>query len=207
MTRIKTLTLTLAINLLLGFTNIVFCQDVKVTASSGSENEEIRDIINFQNIFIEKFNFSSDSLAGKWFEVNIQEYKDGNLVSKTNLFDGSESDYFKIDSSETSIKIFADINNSKLTTSIYGKRFHSKKMNFEVTENSNNYVLKNFFGNKTEIQVSLHEEFAILAIITPTLRKDGSGSYCEVVQSDIKPEDLGKHFKIPHYFLITMKFK
>ncbi|WP_338792939.1 hypothetical protein [Bernardetia sp. MNP-M8] len=207
MMTIKTLTLTLAINLLIGFTNFVFCQDVKVTASYGSKNQEIQDIIDFQNIFIEKFNFASDSLIGKWFEVNIQEYKDGNLVNTTLIFDGSESDYFKIDSSEMSIKIFTDINDSNLITSIFGKRFRSKKMDFELTEDSKRYVLKDFFGSNDEIQVSLKQEFPILAIITPTLRKDGSSSYCEVVQSNIKPEELGKHFDIPHYFLITMKFK
>ena len=43
--------------------------------------------------------------------------------------------------------------------------------------------------------------------ITPTIHEDGSSSYCEVAQSDIAPEKLGAHFKIPHYFLITIAFK
>ena len=67
--------------------------------------------------------------------------------------------------------------------------------------------MKDFFGSKLTIELPMTEEIPLFAIITPTLHKDGSASYCEVVQSDIKPEELGKHFNIPHYFLVTMKIK
>jgi len=60
-------------------------------------------------------------------------------------------------------------------------------------------VLKDFFGGENFLEVSATQRFPILAIITPTTHKDGSGSYCEFVQSDLKPEDIGIHFKIPHY--------
>lgn len=53
----------------------------------------------------------------------------------------------------------------------------------------------------------INEEFPILAVITSTMRKDGSSSYCEVAQSEIAPEKLGEKFNIPHYFIISMKFK
>ena len=67
--------------------------------------------------------------------------------------------------------------------------------------------MKDFFGSKKELSIDLQKKNAVFAIITPTIHEDGSGSYCEVAQSEIAPEKLGEHFKIPHYFLITITFK
>jgi len=72
---------------------------------------------------------------------------------------------------------------------------------------ASDYLLKDFQENKEFVTVPLQEEFPILAIITPVKQPDGSSSYCEVAQSEIPPDQFWKHFKIPHYFIITMKFK
>ena len=69
------------------------------------------------------------------------------------------------------------------------------------------YALKDFFGEKKELTINPNKKNAVFAILTPTIHPDGSGSYCEVAQSDIAPEKLGEHFKIPHYFLVTINFK
>jgi len=45
---------------LLVLSNTVFAQNtVKMTNDYGSENSEIQDIIDFENIYIEKLNFES----------------------------------------------------------------------------------------------------------------------------------------------------
>lgn len=90
---------------------------------------------------------------------------------------------------------------------IRGKNFGSKKSYFGLVSDSEKYVIKDFFGNKEEVNLDSQKRNTIFAVITPTIHADGSGSYCEVVQSGIKPEKLGEHFKIPHYFLITITFK
>jgi hypothetical protein len=83
----------------------------------------------------------------------------------------------------------------------------NQKHYFKLQSNENEYALKDFFGSEKEINPELGKKNAIFAIITPTIHKDGSSSYCEVVQSEIAPEKLGEIFKIPHYFLVTIKFK
>lgn len=197
-----------ALILVLLIANTVFGQDsIKMTNNYGSPNPEIQDLINFQNIYIEKLNFEGKELINKSYEINIQEFKKGKLTQKTNLFDGSEEDYFKIKSDTVSLKFFFSLTDGKLKTYIRGKKFGSKKSYFNLKGESDQYALKDFFGAKEVLNMPLNEEFPVFAIITPTINKDGSGSYCKVVQSDIKPENLGEHFKIPHYFLITMKFK
>lgn len=194
--------------ILLLITNILIAQNtVKITNNYGSENLEIQDINEFENIYIEKLNFESEKLIGKFFTIKINEYKNGKLKNTTILFDGLESDYFKIVTNKESLKFFFKMADGKLKTYIRGQKFGSKKSYFKLFEDSEKYALKDFFGNKSELNLDISKQNAIFAIITPTIHKDGSGSYCEVAQSDVEPEKLGEHFKIPHYFIINIEFK
>lgn len=189
-------------------TNTIFGQDtIKMTSNYGSENNEIQDLIDFENIFIEKLNFQSEILKGKHYIINLEEFKNGKLIKTSILFDGSETDYFKIGNDNESLKFLFKLIDGELKIYIRGKKFGSKKSYFKLKSSADKYALKDFFGSNEEINIELNKKTAVFAIITPTIHKDGSGSYCEVAQSDIKPEKLGEHFKIPHYFLITIIFK
>lgn len=178
-----------------------------MTNNYGSENNEIQDLLDFENIYIEQLNFENENLTGKHFQINIEEFKNGKQVKTSTLFDSSETDYFKMDSNKESLKFFIKLNDGKLKTYIRGKKFGSKKSYFKLKSDSDKYALKDFFGSKKELDIDLQKKNAVFAIITPTINEDGSGSYCEVAESEIAPEKLGEHFKIPHYFLITIKFK
>ena len=142
-------------------------------------------------------------------EINISEYVDGKLKSKTLLCDTSEADFLKIKYSPFTLKLFTQINNGYLTIQTKFYNFSSKKVQLKLDNRNKEetYVLKDFFGSKITTEFPIQNEIPLVAIITPTIHKDGSGSYCEVVQSDVKPENLGEHFNIPHYFLVTMKIK
>lgn len=189
-------------------TNLTLAQDtIKMTSNYGSENSEIQDLIDFINIYIEKLNFQSEKLKGKFYIINLEEFKSGKLVKTTTLFDGSETDYFKIDTDKESLKFWFKLSDGKLKTYIRGKKFWSKKSYFKLNSDSDQYALKDFFGTNKELNIELNKKNSVFAIITPTIQKDGSGSNCEVAQSEIEPEKLGEHFKIPHYFLITLTFK
>jgi hypothetical protein len=180
---------------------------VKMSTGYGAKNRELEEVLSFQNIGIETLNFESDEIKGKYYEINIQEFKNGKLIKTKSLFEGSESEYFKIDSTFTSFKFFTKMENNKLKTYLKGKRFGSRQEFFNLEKGNGEYVLKDFQGSKKFLNVPLNEEFPILAIITATKHKDGSGSYCEVAQSEIAPDKFGEKFNIPHYFIISMKFK
>ena len=188
-------------------TNLAFAQNVKMTNNYGSENQEIQDLIDFENIYIEQLNFESENLNGKHYQINIEEYKDGKHIKTSNLFDSSESEYFKIDSNKESLKFFFKLSEEKLKAYIRGKKFGSKKAYFKLRNDEDKYALKDFFGSKKELNIDLQKKNAVFALITQTIHEDGSGSYCEVAQSEIAPEKLGEHFKIPHYFIISITFK
>lgn len=178
-----------------------------MTANYGSNNREIQDILDFENIYFETLNFESPLLKNSNYEINIEEYKDGKLISTNLLFNSSESDYFKINSNTESLKFFYKMSDGKLKTFIRGKKFSTKKSYFNLVGDPDKYSLKDFFADKNELTIELNKKNTIFAIITPTIHPDGSGSYCQVVQLDIAPEKLGEHFKIPHHFLITIIFK
>lgn len=194
--------------LIMFMTNLVFGQNtIKMTSNYGSENNEIQDLIDFENIFIQSLNFQGDKLKGNFYIINLEEFKNGKLIKTSTLFDGSETDYFKIETDNESLKFFFKLSHGKLKTYVRGKKFGSKKSYFKLNTEADKYALKDFFGSNEEMNIELNKKTAVFAIITPTLHKDGSGSYCEVAQSSIKPEKLGEHFKIPHYFLITITLK
>lgn len=180
---------------------------VKMTTEYGAKNRELQEVLNFENIGLETLNFESNEIKGKYYEININEFKNGKLIKTKSLFKGNDSEYFIIDSTFTSFKFFTKMENNKLKTFLKGKRFGSRQEYFDLEDGNGTYVLKNFQGVKKFLNVPLNEEFPILAIITATKHKDGSGSYCEVAQSEIAPEKFGEKFNIPHYFIISMKFK
>lgn len=188
--------------LILSISNFAFCQDIKMTTEYGSQNEELIHILYFEDIIIERINFEGEKIVGKSYEINIKEYYKGKLLSTKNLVRN-----IKIDSSFLSIKFYSKFENKTLKTYIRGKGFGSRKDIFKLRKPNLDYTLKSLQGNIDFIEVPLNQEFPVLAIITPTIHKDGSGSYCEVAQSDVTPEKFGEKFKIPHYFIITMRFK
>ncbi len=176
---------------------------VKVTSKYGSDINDLQDFLRFENIFTEKLTFQSETLKGKSYEIALEEFKKGKLVKTTVLFD---DDYFKIPNDKLALRFYFKLADGKLKTQILGNGFASKKSNFKLSDNEDQYALKDFFGSKEEVTLDINKKNSVFAIITPTIHKDGSGSYCEVAQSDIVPEKLGEKFNISHYFLVTIKF-
>lgn len=181
---------------------------IKMTNEYGSENDEIQNLFEFEGIFLEKLIFENDNLNGKFYEINLQEFSKGKLLNSYLLFDASESDYFKISENKLSLSFYFKLEDKKLKTFIVGKNFRSKKSYFDLKSEADDYALKDFFGRNEELFFDINSKNqAVFAIITPAIHKDGSSGYCEVAQADIKPEKLGEHFKIPHYYIVTIQFK
>lgn len=182
-------------------------QQVVMKSSYGSGNQEIDDLMFFEQIGLVKLVFESNELKGKHIEVTLKEFKNGKLKTTKKLFDGEGYDFFKIDSSYTFIKFYFKYHKSSMDIFIKTPYFASLKQSFKLYNTNEEYVLKDFLGSKNEEQVPLDEGFPVLAIITPHKQKDGLSSYCEVAQSGVEPSQLGTKFNIPHYFVIYMKFK
>lgn len=193
--------------LLLFFGHHIYGQDlVQMTIKHGVENQELKEILQFQNISYSKLKFEGEAIKNKYYILRLKEFKNGELVNTTVLFDESGNNYFKIDSTYTAFKFLSQINSKYLKVWIRGEKFASKQSFFDTDNNNGKYVLKDFLGSKSKIEVSADKPFYIFAIITASKNPDGSGSYCRVAQSEVNPEKFGQEYNIPHYFLIEMEF-
>ena len=190
------------------FFNISFSQEfVKIKIERGTKNKDLSEVLDFENICIDKFEFTSKDIVGKNYEVSIIEFKNGKVVSTTQLFESSELDLFKVKNRKFRFTLLTRfIDKTKLKIALKFDGFGSKTMFFDLIDNKFDYVMKDFLGSKGENEIPLEDEFYLTSIISPTMHEDGSASYCEVVQSK-NPEKIGEEFKIPHYYLIKMKFK
>ncbi len=208
LTKYKQVKIKLLISIFIVGINCLNAQtEIKVKSKYGSENVEIQNLYDFENIFVQKFYFKGEKLKGKSYIIKLQEFTKGQKTESTTLFDGTESDYFKIKSNEITLKFNLKLDDKKLKIQIATDKFRSKKSYFKLKDDSNKYVLKDFFGSNSEITIDINKSNPILALITPYINKSGFGSYCDVANSKVSPYEYGKYFKIPHYFLINIEFK
>jgi len=184
-----------------------FGQNVKMELKYGAETDEINQLFSFQNIYKQSVRLKGESLNGKHYQIIIKEFKANKLVKIDTLFDGSETSYFNIDGDTTSFNFFAQTDNNELKVQIMTPRFSSKKLKFKTFSNNRDYALKDFLGEKKSLDITVGKPFYAFAVITPTIHKNGSASYCEVAQSDTDPENFGTKYKIPHYFLVQIVVK
>lgn len=169
------------------------------------KNDEINSLMLFQNIEVANLSFESPEIKGKYYEIIVQEYRKGKMIKVKNLF---SSEYIKIDSTFMSFKFYSKIENDKMVVFVESPQMYSEKITFNLEKGKGSkYALKDFQGIDGFTNVSINEEFPILAIITPVKVTERKNSYCEVAQSGVKPEKYWEKFGIPHYFVITMKFK
>jgi len=184
----------------------VFCQEMVVSREYGSKDDFVNQLMDFQEIAVEGLTFKSKDLLGKFPIVRIREFKDGvQIKTDTLLF---PEKYTKIGTEEYSLRFFSrlDSENNKLYTFIRGKSFSSGKKTFALQPDKLGYAWKDLFGSEDKISLDLSAENTVFLITTPHYVGDGFYSYCEIAQSEVVPEDLGKHFQVPHYFLISIQF-
>jgi hypothetical protein len=174
----------------------------------GFKDKEINSLLLFQNIDIEKLTFEGENLIGKFYEVAVKEYKKGKLIKRTILLDTEIADFLKIDTLKTSLKIFSKIDKGEITIFGAQPRMYGNKKTFIIDKKqSENFLLKSLENSEDYVNVPIDAEFPLFAIFTPYDKKDGTSAYCEVAQSKIETEKYWNEYKIPHYFIITMKFK
>ncbi len=189
--------------------NTSFSQDsIKMKITGGSENKDFQSMMSFEGIALDKFEFSGKQLIGKDYEFKVKEFKSGKLVSTTLIIDSKEDDFFKIKRDTFRFKMFTKVgDDKKFKIEISFGGFISKKLTFDLFEKNGLYVMKTFLGSKGEMNLPATGRSYLMCLITPTLHKDNSSSYCEVAQSGLDPEKLNEKYNIPHYFLIEMTLK
>ena len=189
--------------LLLSISNSIAQEKVLMNIDFGSDNKDLQSILRFEQINLVKFNFSGN-IKGQDYTISINEYKEGKLVKTDTAFYSSQDDYFKISKDTLKFTFITKNTNEEIVFQIQGNGFSSPRMIYEISDSNGRYAYKDFLGSENSKSMDKNNAFPLFTIITPTVYEDGSKSYCRVAQSGIKPENLGKEFDIPHYFVATM---
>ncbi len=181
---------------------------LRMIANHASDNEEIRDILQFEGIEYLKLKFIGKDLKNKSYALSVKEIWDGKIVRDTIVFD----------SKSIGIKQFEKVNDTVLNFKVIAKRTHQDKLKmtfkfprFAITKeydatNSNEYSLRNIAA-ESHLEIGYNKKFYLLAYILPYERQDGSKSWCEVGTSGKDIDKWGEKFGIKHYLLFEMLFE
>ncbi len=177
--------------------------------SEYSENEELRDILDFEGIHYNKIKFvGGEELRDKGYTIRAKEYKSGELVSDTTV----------INTRQMGIKRLETINDTVLSFRVISKSTSQGKMKimfrfpsfstdreFELIETEDEYSLRNI-AEESRLSIRYGEPFYLLAYILPYDMGNGFKSYCEVGSNGADIENWGKKFGLEHYLLFEMNF-
>jgi hypothetical protein len=180
--------------------------DIKMQAFWGTKDVDQRHLLDFQEIKLYRILFTGEDLIGKNYEITVKEFVNGKLTHSEVVFDSKEVDYFRIDENKLSFYFLAQ--QTPTNTAKFGIQFDGwrKPLEYKIAATDKDFSLKTFLGSKTEMSVPLNKPTYFLAFLMPTVHPNSSTSYCEVVQSEVKPEELGTKYSLPRYFLFDIKF-
>jgi hypothetical protein len=179
-----------------------------IETKQGLSFSDLQNILYFERIGYQKFNIKSNEINGKNFEIIIKEFKEGKLVKIDTVFNSNEDEDFKLKSDSLSFAVLTQISELNYFKIWFQFNGFSKDRKYPVQPSEKEkFALKNFFGAKTELPINLNGLNYFLAYMMPFVKKDKSEAYCEVAQSGTDPEKLYDKYKIPHYFLIAIRFE
>lgn len=181
--------------------------DIKLRHKYGAESADLQGILFFENIELERLTFFGSDLKNKDYQISIKKFVNGKLAQTDLVFDSKEVAYFKITSDQLALRIYAKATSGNTVKFGIQSETYRVDREYKVEPDQKEFALKHFLGAKSEQSIPLNSNTYILTFMMPYVKKDGSTTYCEVVQSDVSPEELGKKYPIPLYFLIDIKFQ
>ncbi|MDQ3395541.1 MAG: hypothetical protein M3512_15730 [Bacteroidota bacterium] len=176
--------------------------DLKMISEFGSENSEVTNILQFQNIDYYRVKFAGQKLKGKYFSLYCKEMWDGEVRKVDTLINSkSNARVGQIKEDTLSLTVFGSRVDNKLKLFF---RFPMVGLNkkYEAII-SDDYSLRDIGA---DIKIKINEDFPAFAYILPY--EEGNWKmYCSVADSGEKVENWGKKFKIKHYLIFEMKFE
>ena len=202
----------LVLIVLAGFALNSFAQsDVKLR-HEGADSADLQSLIHFEGINIERLSFKGSDLKNKDYQIIIKKFVNGNLAQTDVAFDSRESVYtkgdafFRIKTDQLTFRILAQAGLDNTVKYEFQFDRYSQSKEYQVATNQKAFVLRNFLGGQLEQSISLTKDNHLAIFMLPYVKENGASAYREVTQSGVNPEELGKEYPIPLYFLIDIKF-
>jgi len=197
----------LTLTSLLSFSQSEKKSGITMNSDYGSDNSEIRDILQFEGIEYMKLSFHGKELADKSYHLTVKEIWDGKVKSDSTIMNSSKigiKQFEKINDTVFNLKIISKLtNDNKLKTTFKFPRFSTSRK-FDAID-SEDYSLRNV-AEASGTEIKYGEKFYLLAYILP-YEKDGGKYWCAVESSGKDIENWGKEFGIKHYLVFEMVFE
>ncbi|WP_090755733.1 hypothetical protein [Nonlabens sp. Hel1_33_55] len=181
--------------------------EIKMISDYGSDNSEIRDILQIEGIEYMKLSFIGKELVDKGFHLSVKEIWNGEIKSEGTITNSKKipvDQFQKINDTIFNMKVISKLtNDNKLRMTFKYPQFSTTR-EFEAIK-TNDYSLRNV-AEAGSIDINYNETFYLLAYILP-YENDGAKYYCAVESSGDNIENLGKEFGIEHYLIFEMKFE
>ena len=180
---------------------------ITMKSDYGSDNSEIRDILQFEGIEYLKLSFHGKELADKSYLLNVKEIWNGKVKSDSTIMNSKTiqfEQFQKINDTVFNLKIISKLTtDNKLKMTFKFPRFSTTRK-FDAIK-SDDYSLRNV-AEASGTEIKYGERFYLLAYILP-YEKDGAKYWCAVESSGKDIENWGKEFGIEHYLVFEMIFE
>jgi hypothetical protein len=175
---------------------------IVMTAKVYSDNNEIMDLMRFENIDYFKTLFKGDSLINKKFTITAKQFWKGKLSKTDTLLNTDIFEYIGINKTDSlPLRVISRSQGKNIEVKFIFDRFEVSHT-FKGLK-TNDYSLRDF---GTSLPIEPNKPFYAFAYILPHENKDGSKQWCAVESSGKDIETWGKEFGIEHYILFEMKF-
>ncbi|SDT03626.1 hypothetical protein [Winogradskyella sediminis] len=199
----KKLILLLTLLPILAFSQTKSESGIKMTSEYGSENQELQDIMNLENIDYYKVKFIGDDLKGKNFQLIVKEMWNGKIKEVDTVVNTSKNErMLPIKSDTLNLRVTAKKSSENELKLVFRFPQFGNEKTFKATS-SDDYSLKDV---GTNMDIEIGKEFSAFAYILP-YEKDGWKMWCAVDSSGKDIESWGKEFGIEHYLIFEMKFE
>ncbi|RYD87855.1 MAG: hypothetical protein EOP54_28140 [Sphingobacteriales bacterium] len=175
---------------------------IVMTSKIYSDNNEIMDLMRFENIDYFKTLFKGDSLKNKKFTITAKQFWKGKLSKVDTLLNTSIFEYIGINKTDSiPLRVISRINGKDIEIKFIFDRFEVSHT-FKGLK-TKDYSLRDF---GTSLPIEPNKPFYAFAYILPHENEDGSKQWCAVESSGKDIETWGKEFGIKHYILFEMNF-
>ena len=174
---------------------------IVMTSKIYSDNNEIMDLMRFENIDYFKTLFKGDSLKNKKFTITAKQFWKGKLSTVDTLLNKSIFDYVGVNKADSlPLRVISRSQGKNIEVTFIFDHFEISHI-FKGLK-TDDYSLRDF---GTSLPIEPNKPFYAFAYILP-YEKDGGKYWCAVESSGKDIETWGKEFGIKHYILFEMNF-
>ena len=191
--------------------NLTFGQtsnnSLKMISEFSSDNVEVRNFLEFENIDYYKIKFIGNELKNKSYQLSVKEIWDGKIVSDSIILNSKDllfKQYQAINDSILDLTVISRLTDDKKLKMMFKFKQFSISREFKALD-SDDYSLRNI-AEESNMTIGYNKKFYLLTYILPYERQDGSKSWCDVGTDGMDIENWGQKFGIKHYLIFEMKF-